>query len=244
MTIQLPALESSDPRLLTDSCKPTAADSSFAEKLETEKERLGLLFSPLSQFASFFTSPLELTWAQDQNEPEVSNQERGERSKNDLPSSRPAHTNPAPEEAAGSLFARMRTTAPAQTLSRQFLQELLTKTDLLVPNLAAQPRLNQAFQAGELKPGYDLQALIDQIVKQAGLVRSKDRAELSLTLSQEELGDIFLKLTSVAGRVSVLITASAEARRSFEAQKPALERALKKANIPLDRVVIEEVKTC
>ncbi|MDD5593892.1 MAG: hypothetical protein PHG97_04045, partial [Candidatus Margulisbacteria bacterium] len=64
MTTQLSALETSEPRLLTDICKQNISDSTFSEKLEAEKEKIGLLFSPLSQFNGFFAYPLELTLMQ------------------------------------------------------------------------------------------------------------------------------------------------------------------------------------
>jgi flagellar hook-length control protein FliK len=245
VTIQLTAPETaSEPRLLTDTYKQNAEDQSFAEKLKTEKERLGLLFSPLAQMSSFFASPLEMmAWAtQAQPEPETAAHDSTEGAKTGQPSSQ-TDAKTAPEQSAVSLFAQLEA-APAQTLNRQFFQELLSKTNLLVPNLAAQPLFNQAFQAGELKPSFDLQSLIDELIKQVNLVKSKGQTELSLTLNQEELGDIFLKLTSLSGRVSVLITASAQTKQALDARKNELEHALRKAAVTLDQVTIEEAKKC
>ena len=246
VTVQLSTLEISDPRLLTDTCKQTASDQSFAEKLKTEKERLGLLFSPLAQMSSFFASPLELVWtqAQPETETETASRDSAEQIKTGQ-SSRQTRAKTEPEQSAVSLFAQLKAaTAQTPTLNREFFQELLTKTNLLVPNLAAQPLFNQAFQAGDLKPSFDLQSLIDELIKQVNLVKSKGQTELSLTLNQEELGDIFLKLTSFSGHVSVLITASADAKQALDARKHELERALRKAAVALGQVTIEEVKKC
>jgi len=246
VTIQLAAPETaSEPRLLTDTYKQNASGQSFAEKLKTEKERLGLLFSPLVQMGSFFASPLEMmAWTQDQPEFETAGRDSAERPKSDQ-SSQPTRAKTAPEQAPASLFAELKAAASqTPTLDRQFFQELLTKTNLLVPNLAAKPLFNQAFQAGELSPSFDLQSLIDELIKQVNLVKSKGQTELSLTLNQEELGDIGLKLTSLSGRVSVLITASAQTKQALDTHKNELERALRKAAVALDQVTIEEVKKC
>jgi len=53
------------------------------------------------------------------------------------------------------------------------------------------------------------------------------------------LGEIFLKLTSLSGRVSIFISSSPETKKLIDSQKEELERALKKANVNLDQVVTE-----
>ena len=122
------------------------------------------------------------------------------------------------------------------------MQELLSKANLLVPNLAAQPLFSQAFEAGTLQPKFDLQALIDKLIEQVNLVKSQGKTELSLSLKQDDLGDIFVQLTSLSGKVSIFMAAGADTKRLIDAGKDELERALKKAHVNLDTVTIEEVK--
>src|SRR3989338_8322306 len=55
VTIQLPKIEASESRLLTDNSKQNS-DPSFEQKLNYEKTRLGLAFSPFYQLQSLFDS--------------------------------------------------------------------------------------------------------------------------------------------------------------------------------------------
>lgn len=240
VTIQLSALETSEPRLLTDIYKQNLSDSSFSEKLKTEKERIGLLFSPLSQWNGFFAYPLELTWMQTAPESDQSAEKIYEQSGSDL--SQPSGSKTNSEKNLAPITARVFESAGSTQFNRQFLQELLAKTNWLVPNLAAQPEFNLAFQAGQLAPKFDLQALIDQLLEQVKLVKSKNQTELSLTLKPEDLGEIFLNLTSLSGKVSITIAASPETKKLIDSQKEELGRALKKANVNLGELTIKEVE--
>jgi hypothetical protein len=242
VTIQLTAPETaSEPHLLTDTYKQNNLDYSFAEKLKAEKERIGLVFSPFAQLNSFFSSPLELTLLSTTS-PEHDNNtgKTHEPAKTDLAQS----DAPRPSQAHSANTRSAEVFEPGGTLqfNRQLIQELLNKTNLLVPNLAAQPLFSQAFEAGALQPKLDLQALIDKILEQVNLVKSKGKIELSLNLRQEDLGDIFLQLTSLSGKVSIFMSAGAETKKLIDAHKDELERALKKAHVNFDTVTIEEVK--
>jgi len=110
-----------------------------------------------------------------------------------------------------------------------------------VPNLAAQPELQSAFLAGRLQPSLDLQPLIDQLVEQVRLVRSRGQTEFSLVLKPEELGEIFITLTAHSGIVSIQIKASPETKKLIDSQKSELAAALKKAQVDCDEIKIEEV---
>ncbi len=242
MTIQLAATETSDPRLLTDTYKQNNFDSSFEEKLKAEKERIGLLFSPFAQLNSFFSSPLELTLLSSAvPEQDLRTNAADEPAKNDLSQSARSAA-PAPT-AAGRPAEVLEGTGTLQ-FNRQLVQELLAKSNLLVPNLAAQPLFSQAFEAGQLQPKYDLQALIDKIVEQVKLARNKGKTELSLNLKQEGLGDIYLQLTSLSGKVAIFLSASAETKKLIDEHKDELKTALKKAHVEIESVTVEEVKTC
>lgn len=242
MTIQLAAPETtSEPRLLTDTCKQNNFDSSFEEKLEAEKERLGLLFSPFAQLNSFFSSPLELSLL---SAAVPERDSRPERSPEPAGTGLSQQTTPRSSPASAGRPAELFEASGALSFNRQLVRELLSRSNLLVPNLAAQPLFSQAFAAGRLQPKYDLQALIDKIVEQAKLARDKGRTELSLNLRQEELGDIYLQLTSLSGKVAIFMSAGAETKKLMDAHKDELKQALRKINVEVTAVTIEEVKAC
>jgi len=214
-------------------------DRSFEEKLKSEQARLGLMFSPFAQLNLFFSSPLAMNFVQ--SEPDNENTaERTFYQRSGLNLSKP----PGSDETRFDqrLTPQIFESVSLRPLNKLIFQDMLNRANLLVPNLAAQPLFNQAFLAGRLQPKLDLQFLIDQILEQVKLVKGKGKTELSLTLKPENLGEIFLQLTSLAGKVSILISASPETRKLIDASKEELARALKKSRINLDRITIEEAK--
>ena len=238
MTIQFPQVETSEPRLFTDNYAQRNSDFSFEEKLKFEQARLGLLFSPFARFEALFSSTLNFNFGADKIEtglnayllPEQTKPKYSELSQTSNYSRSPDHPT-----------ARVFDSLPLQSQSRQFWQNLLLQTGWLVPNLEAQPLFYQSFLEGKLQLKLDLQSLVDQIIEQTKLVKSKGRVELSLTLKPEELGNILLVLTSHAGIVTIQINGNPETRKLIEAQREELERALKKAKVNFDRIKIEEV---
>ena len=239
MTVQFPQIDTAEPRLLPDSCKQTSSDQSFEEKLKFEQARLGLLFSPLARLNSLFSSTFYGGIGTAQTQPKEDIYSLLEQpSSSALRASEDRHpTSPVP-----SPSPKMFESIPLQSSNRQFLQQLLSQTGWLVPNLEAQPAFYNAFLEGKLQPKLDLQLLIDRIVEQVKLVKGKEKTELSLTLKPEELGEIFLVLSSHSGIVSISIQASPETKKLIDDQREELERALKRAQVSFDKIEIEEVK--
>ena len=240
MTIQFPQLEKTEPRLLTDSTNLRENDNTFDEKLRQEKARLGLLFSPFSQLSGFFAEPFNLGLTVDQQSTEVRTAAAEERS-----GKAPAKTpNPADQPAppAKQTSVQLFDSLPLANLNRQVLQDLLARTNWLVPNLQAQPLFYNASTSGRLQPSFDLQALIDQLVLQVNMVKSKGKVQFSLSMQPEELGQVVLTLTAQAGLISVDIQALSETKKLFDARRAELEKALAKANVHFDRITIREVK--
>lgn len=241
MTVQFPQIDITEPRLLPDSSKQNSSDLSFEEKLKFEQARLGLLFSPFSQLESLFASAFQAgNWESlqprtDNGTTSTLDQTKPAENMNYVQNKLPSSFTPLPT-------AQMFESVPMQSISRQFLQELLTQTGWLVPNLQAQPLFAQAFSEGKLQPKFDLQALVDRIAEQVKLVKGKDQTQFSLSLKPQDLGDILLVLTAQAGAINIQITASQETKKLLDAQRAELERALKKALVPLAGLKIEEVK--
>jgi flagellar hook-length control protein FliK len=241
VTIQFPQVEAKDLRLLSDSYTQRSSDPSFEEKLRFEQARLG----PFSHLESLFNSQIGLDFASQQSlgsqktesasdiystieQIKMKATETGEFSK-------PSSSNP-------QTSTRMFESVSLQPFSRQLLQELLSKTNWLVPNLEANPLFFQASVDGKLQARLDLQALIDKIVEQATLVKSKGKTELSIALNPEELGEILLTTTYHAGVISIQINANPETKKLIDSQREELERALKKARVNFDQIKIQEVK--
>lgn len=87
----------------------------------------------------------------------------------------------------------------------------------------------------------DMQAMIDEIVENAKIVKSKNLIELSLMLNEKSLGEISVLLTSKSGLVSIQIAASPEIKKQLEDSMAELEQALKLAEIDIDKIKINEI---
>ena len=238
MTVQLPKVELSEPRLAADNYNQNASDRSFEEKLQFEQARLGLLFSPFSQLGSFFSSPTDLAFSSTKTGDQLNSYLASETNQYDLPDQQNYGSSNLSARSQSQTFD----SASSPAFSRQMLQDLLSKANWLVPNLEAQPSFYQAFLDGKLQPKLDLQFLIDQIVEQVKVVREKGKTELILGLKPENLGEILLTLSTHAGIVSIQINASPETRKLIESQREELERALKKAKVRFDKIEISEVE--
>ena len=237
MIDQLPKVESNEPRLLTDSSSQNKPDQSFEEKLKYEQSRIGLLFNPMAQLDGIFASSNDRTSDLLNSNGTNLQDIRTEIKKAAADSAQTAGQDQPTAHSTGQITDQI----ASQSFSQKFWQELLAKTGWLNPNLAANPLAYQAFLQGTLAANLDLQSLVDEIVKQAGLVKEKGRTELRLTLKPAELGDIILTLSQVGGLVSIQIQASAEAKKAIEDRRSELEAALKKLNIHFDQIKIEEV---
>jgi len=238
VTVQLPKVELSEPRLAADNYNQNASDRSFEEKLQFEQARLGLLFSPFSQLGSFFSSPTDLAFSSTKTGDQLNSYLASETNQYDLPDQQNYGSSNLSARSQSQTFD----SASSPAFSRQMLQDLLSKANWLVPNLEAQPSFYQAFLDGKLQPKLDLQFLIDQIVEQVKVVREKGKTELILGLKPENLGEILLTLSTHAGIVSIQINASPETRKLIESQREELERALKKAKVRFDKIEISEVE--
>lgn len=239
MTVQLPHIDANEPRLLPDSSARTTSDHSFEEKLKLEQARLGLLFSPFSQLDSLFYSRLAGSFQS--SEPQENSSLYSFTDQTEPAIKEPKFQNDNSSSVPRAHSLQMFESLPPQALNKNFLQQLLAQTGWLAPNLAAQPQFYNAFMEGKLQLKFDLQLLIDQIVEQVKLVKGKERAELSLTLKPEDMGEILLVLTSRSGMVSIQVQASSETKKLIDSQREELERALKKAHVNFDRIEIREV---
>jgi flagellar hook-length control protein FliK len=235
--VQFPQIESAEPRLWGDSYTQNGSDRSFEEKLKYEQARLGLMFSPFSQFESLFSSVQNLSFETGASESESDSFLTEEAARTLQKYFSPSRENKAPSAKDVPLFDSL----PLQTFNRQLLQNLLTQSGWLVPNLSAQPLFQQAFLEGKMQMSFDLQSLIDQIVAQAKMVKEKGRTELSLSLIPDELGEVFLTLTAQGGMVAINIQAGAEAKKLLESELETLKKALKKSRISFGEIKIEEV---
>jgi len=87
----------------------------------------------------------------------------------------------------------------------------------------------------------NLQLIINDIIKQAKLIKSQQKTELSLSLANKELGKMFVNLVMKNGQVSINISAGTNTKRFLEDHLEELEMALEKSEINLDSIKISEV---
>jgi flagellar hook-length control protein FliK len=240
VTVQFPQIDSAEPRLLPDSSTQRGADSSFEEKLRYEQARLGLLFSPFAQLenlltASFFGGFTGQAPAPDQSL--YAELEKSEPAAAGQPAKSELHATSAP-----LTLPRLFESLPTSAVSQKTLAALLQQTSWLLPNIAAQPAFFNASLAGQLQPKLDLQALVDQLVRNAALVKSRGKVELSLSLVPPELGELVLTLTAHAGLVTIDIQALSGTKKLIDARRAELERALARADVHFDRITVREVR--
>ena len=101
---------------------------------------------------------------------------------------------------------------------------------------------SEAFINGKLQPTFSLDQLIDQIISQIKIARTKGETLVSFNLSPEELGNIILTLTYHAGIVSIQMQSSSETKKLLDEKQNELENALRKANVHYDKIQVMEVK--
>lgn len=87
----------------------------------------------------------------------------------------------------------------------------------------------------------DLQLVINDIIKQAKLVKSGQRTELSLSLANRELGKMFINLIMKNGQVAINISAESGTKKFLEDNLLELELALEQSDIGVDSIKISEV---
>lgn len=244
MTVQISQIPSPEPNLFGDYSVKNHLDHTFQQYLEEEQKRIGLLFSPFSQFN--FSSLFEYSDSSSKKESKNSSIDYLSR----LIAAKPFENSPSKtqEPAVQSLLNASQSNPLFQSnsgnLSPQQLmvQELLNQTGWLTPNLEALPLFYQAQIKGSMLDKLDLQFLVDQILSQVKLVKEKGKVELIVGLKPQDLGEILLTLTSRSGMISIQIQAKESAKKLIEADLLELKLALKKAKINLSEIKIETLK--
>jgi len=87
----------------------------------------------------------------------------------------------------------------------------------------------------------NMQALIDEIVQNAKLLKINDKIELTLMLREKYFGEMNLSLLSKNGIISIQIFAQSETKKMLEDSISDLEAALEQAHIKFDDIKISEV---
>lgn len=87
----------------------------------------------------------------------------------------------------------------------------------------------------------NMQALIDEIVQNAKLLKINDKIELTLMLKEKYFGEMNLSLLSKNGIISIQIFAQSETKKMLEDSILDLETALEEAHIKFDDIKISEV---
>jgi len=245
VTVQVSQIQTPEPSLYQETYAPTPSSNNFQRYLNEEQKKISLFFSPLAQFdfASWFQYP---GFSQSSN-PVGSHKvqlfsdipiNQGETDQANQPAPQNLQLNQAhSSQPQADQFAYYFASSPKQTMA-----DILAQTGWLVPNIEAQPLLSQAQSDGKMLNKFDLQSLVDQILSQVQLVKDKGRAELSVGLKPENLGELLLILTSRSGMISIEIQIQDENRKLLEDALTELELALKKANVNFDNIIVSNLK--
>jgi len=243
LTIQLPDIEVSPPSLQKDSYNQKNTDDSFNEKLSYEKARLGLLFSPFGMIENIFSPTLSSNQSQNDNyliESLFKDPSNAPNYAENTNGTNARSTSQASNNSANN--AQIFDSLPLQSINRQAIQDLLVKTNWVIPNLAANPLFNQALMNGKLQQSFSLDQLVDQIISQIKIAKIKGETSVSFNLNPEELGNIILTLTYHAGMVSIQMQSSSDTKKLLDDNQEELENALRKADVHYDKIQVMEVK--
>ena len=241
MTIPLSLVDPAEVRLSTETPASRKSEHSFEDQLKFAEARIGLLFNPFAQAERLFSSLQNTSFSSLRGiETETENIQTQDTKTNQIFNEKNFHAEqnipikiPAP-----AVFDSF----PTQNFNQRALQEMLAKTNWLLPNLEAQPFFSRALSENKFMPSFDLQSLVDQIAEQLKIVKEKGSTQLSLLLKPPELGKILLTLTYHAGMISIEITATPETRKLIDTHTKELEQALAKAQIHFDSIVIKEAE--
>ncbi len=245
MIVQVSQIQTPEPSLYQENYAPGASSNNFRYYLDEEQKKLGFLFSPLAQFdfSSWFLYP---SFGQTDNQAGSHkiqlfsdipfNQGKTDQANTPTPQNLQSNQTDSAQPQADQ-FAYYFISNPKQTMA-----DLLAQTGWMVPNIEAQSLLYQAQTEGKMLIKLDMQSLIDQILTQVQLIKSKGKTEISLGLKPENLGELLLILTSKSGMISIEIQAQDKARKLIEDDLIELELALKKANVNLADIKVLNLK--
>jgi flagellar hook-length control protein FliK len=230
-----------DPRLLTDNAAQPSTSENFQKYLDEEQKRLAGLFSPFGLFD--LSSLFNYAFTDQQLSGGTGNSavplfsDQAETPAEQTTSSDRSATQRLSQTTGNQLFSQIANQF-IQNNPRASLQELLQQTGWLIPNIQNQPQFLTAQLDGKLLSKLDLQALVDKIVSQLKLVQDKGKAELTLGLRPENLGEIVLTITSRAGAIAIQIQANQETQKLLSNQLTELEEALRKVKVNLAELTI------
>ena len=245
MTLQVAQVQSNEPNLFEGSFvqNPSNSNTPFNQYLEEETKQLSLMFSPINQFnfSSWFDYPAAANKGLATNRISLFSDLETREEHPGILSSQNQDSSSQNQAAIGQVLEGLLQNYSVKP-SQNLLQDLLTQTGWLTPNLAASSLFSQAQLDGTFLSKFDLQFLVDQIVSQMEVVSQKGSVQLSLGLRPENLGEILLTLTSQSGMVSIQIQVPEELRKLIESSLLELEIALKRANINISEIKVATLK--
>ena len=238
--IQATQIQTIEPRseLIGDPSSGGAGEASFQKYLDEEQKKRGnVFFSGTGQFNffSWFSYPNFSAQLESSRSPIFSDNKTDEAGKTTPTAKQENQTYNFSQSSAPKDSSNVSRFTSGQSV-KATIQELLSQTGWLVPNLEAFPLFSLAEQKGTLLNKLDLQFLVDQIVSRLKLVKDKGSTTLTLGLKPEDLGEIILTLTSRGGMISIKIEAKEETRKMLDASLDALKNSLK------DKIDLGEIK--
>ena len=214
-------------------------DGSFDTQLETAQKELEhkskLSSFPWSQLESLFDIlPLEFDFDFQASQIQES------------PSQPKEETNTRPDQEAKPQALTAKAEVVKVCSDVKIIKEVLSK-NIPAPQVLFAPIVPGQNISGQMTSSpvsrIDLQKLIDEIIKNAELIKSGKKTELKLGILEQELGEMELAFSVKSGVVSVMIsTRNEETKKIITDNITELEIALKDAKIRLEDIKVMEVK--
>ena len=240
MNNQVTQIPASSPSLFGDTSAAKPSDDTFQQFLDEEQKRFGLMFSPFNMmdFSGWFDYPNGTKTNNQDTTNHFSTLEPQLKQNNNYKTEQISFSQSNPTQQIINQGNNDFGSKTVQTM----LQEILTKTGWLTPNLSAQPMFFTAQAEGKLLSKLDLQLLVDQILAQVKLVKARGKVELTMGFKPDNLEELLLTLTSRSGMISIKIEAPEETKKLISAQLKELELALRAAKINLDEIQVVATK--
>ncbi|MCX5750889.1 MAG: flagellar hook-length control protein FliK [Candidatus Saganbacteria bacterium] len=231
------AASDSSTSLYGNSSGPKNSETSFEENLKTEEEKLktkSLFFSPWSSIQTLMAALSSnyddsLTLSKIENEFDTRKE----------PTPPQAPIKPTEEQKPETVKTELPTPPLPQKIYKldpKVFQDILSRS-LGAFNIA--PAFMGTTEKFDFITKVDLQQVIDEITKQATIVKNQKQTELLLGLKPEQLGEMLLKITNQNGMLSIQILANEETKKSLDQSLEQLKNSLADAHLNIGNLSVD-----
>jgi hypothetical protein len=214
-------------------------DANFEENLKAEEEKLktkSLFFSPWSSIQTLMLA-LSANYDDSLTLSKIENEFTMHKEPSQAHTQTPVNLNE--EKQPKSLGTDIPAPPPPQKtykLDPKVFQEILSRS-LGAFNVV--PAFIGPTETMDFIAKVDLQQVIDEITKQATIVKNQKQTELLLGLKPDQLGEILLRITSQNGALSIQILANEETKKILDRGLEQLKNSLADAHLNIGNLSVD-----